>query len=242
MVPFFAEVQKKFYLLLFSWMLFLVNFFWNFIESTADPRKWSCITCGLSSFPIDSTLKYTMPSMLWAVCSIKALVVQTFMPFDSDSLCYVAVNELARYCGSHPSRSETFNSTSNEVTVHFHSDDYSNSYYVNRGFSLRFNTSQEGEFNITACYICLLVSQLCRLCSIKTCPSTTVILLVILCQNCMCDWCSFNVTLLWDDINLYILRTFTDEVSLPVMSLEGTQLKSQLGNWLCRAFIIVLSL
>jgi len=59
------------------------------------------------------------------------------------------VNVLATYCDTLPSGTPVFNSTSNQVNVVFHSNDQSSGYYVNRGFSLRFNTSQEGEFRIT---------------------------------------------------------------------------------------------
>jgi hypothetical protein len=66
------------------------------------------------------------------------------------SWCFVAVINLATYCGDDsPSGTQTFNSLTNQVTVVFHSDGQSSAYYVNRGFSLRFNASQEGEFMIT---------------------------------------------------------------------------------------------
>ncbi|GFG35967.1 hypothetical protein Cfor_02931, partial [Coptotermes formosanus] len=71
-------------------------------------------------------------------CTLNDYVAVTEqMPFNS------SVNELATYCGSSPSASPSFNSTSNEVTVVFHSDGRSQSYGVSRGFSLRFNASQE---------------------------------------------------------------------------------------------------
>ena len=63
-------------------------------------------------------------------------------------MIFVAVNELATYCDSLQSGSPSFNSTSNQVTVKFHSDGSSSHYYASRGFSLRFNASQEGEFRI----------------------------------------------------------------------------------------------
>jgi hypothetical protein len=63
--------------------------------------------------------------------------------------CFVAVNNLATHCNNMPSGTQSFNSTTNQVTVVFHSDGQSSAYYVTRGFSLRFNTSQEGEFRIT---------------------------------------------------------------------------------------------
>jgi hypothetical protein len=58
------------------------------------------------------------------------------------------MNVLATYCDTLPSGTPIFNSTSNQVTVVFHSDGRSSGNYVSRGFSLRFNTSQEGEFKI----------------------------------------------------------------------------------------------
>jgi hypothetical protein len=70
------------------------------------------------------------------------------------SVCSVAVNELARYCNSYPQNKQSFNSTDNEVKLLFHSDDYSVGYHVSRGFSLRFNTSQNGKLNMLHLFIC----------------------------------------------------------------------------------------
>jgi hypothetical protein len=81
-----------------------------------------------------------------------------WLRISCQSLCFIslrsiAVNELARYCKSYASNTESFNSTANEVTVLFHSDDRSNSHDVSRGFSLRFNTSQNGELSMLCLFI-----------------------------------------------------------------------------------------
>jgi hypothetical protein len=86
------------------------------------------------------------------------------------TLCSVAVNELVRFCDSSPNITQSFNSTSNEVKLLFHSDSRSESYQVRRGFSLRFNASQEGEYSISfVLYIYILIPLITNICNTETC-------------------------------------------------------------------------
>ncbi|XP_069688891.1 cubilin [Periplaneta americana] len=75
---------------------------------------------------------------LWNCSSGDYVVVSESLPDNS-----TAVSELARYCRRQIRLPPPFNSTSNEVTVKFHSDDRSTSRGDFSGFSLRYNTSQE---------------------------------------------------------------------------------------------------
>jgi hypothetical protein len=86
------------------------------------------------------------------------------------TLCSVAVNELVRFCDSSTNITQSFNSTSNEVKLLFHSDNHAESYQVRRGFSLRFNASQEGEFRVSfVLYIYILIPQIKNVCNTETC-------------------------------------------------------------------------